>query len=123
MLNKRYRRADAILAAAVLAVALAAAVLLWLLPKTGTAAEITVDGATVATLPLDTDTTYTVEGIGGHNTVVVRGGKVTVTDADCPDKICVRHRAVSRTGESIICLPHRVVVTVIGGTEAVDGEV
>ena len=123
MLNKRYRRADAILAAAVLAVALGVAVLLWVLPKTGTAAEITVDGVTVATLPLNTDTTYTVKGVGGHNTVVVCGGKVTVTDANCPDKICVRHRAVSRAGESIICLPHRVVVTVIGTNEAVDGEV
>ena len=36
-------------------------------------------------------------------------------DADCPDQICVNHRAISRDGESIICLPNQTVVTIRGG--------
>ena len=35
-----------------------------------------------------------------------------MTKADCPDKLCVNQNAVSKNGESIICLPNKVVVTV-----------
>ena len=38
--------------------------------------------------------------------------------ADCTDQICVNHRAVSREGESIICLPNQVVISVTDGEEA-----
>ena len=38
-------------------------------------------------------------------------------DADCPDQICVNHRAISRDGESIICLPNQTIVTIRGGEE------
>ena len=74
-------------------------------------------------LPLDTDTDYIVTGTdGATNTVRIRGGRVSVCAASCPDGLCVRHRAVSRAGESIICLPNRVVVTVDGAAD-VDAEV
>ena len=33
-------------------------------------------------------------------------------EADCPDQICVRHKAISKSGESIVCLPHKVVVEI-----------
>ena len=41
-----------------------------------------------------------------------------MTDADCPDKICVNHATISDVGESIVCLPHRVVVEIVSS----DGE-
>ena len=37
--------------------------------------------------------------------------------AECPDQICVKHRAIFREGESIICLPNEIVVTIRGGEE------
>ena len=37
-----------------------------------------------------------------------------MTDADCPDKLCVKTGRISKTGETIVCLPHRVVVEIIG---------
>ncbi len=81
----------------------------------GGAVEVQVDGATVATLPLDTDTTYVIDGAGGgHNTLVIADGKATVTEATCPDGVCVRHRAIDRAGQSIICLPNKAVVRVVG---------
>ena len=107
-------------------VALAALLLsvgLWLFAGRGQQVEITVDGKTVMTLPLDVDTTVTVPGVDGENTLVIADGTARMQEADCPDGLCVSHRAISRAGESIICLPHRVVVTVVGGTPAVDGEV
>lgn len=48
----------------------------------------------------------------GYNVLVIRHGEVSVSDADCPDKICVRHKAISLNGESIICLPHKLVIQI-----------
>ena len=36
-------------------------------------------------------------------------------DAECPDKLCMRQGAISRDGQTIVCLPHKLVVEVIGG--------
>ncbi len=81
----------------------------------GRAVEVQVDGKAVTTLPLDVDTTYVIDGAdGGHNTLVIVDGKATVTEATCPDGVCVRHRAIDRAGQSIICLPNKVVVRVVG---------
>ena len=55
---------------------------------------------------------------GGYNLILVSEGEVSVTDADCPDKLCVKQRAVSKNGESIICLPHRLVVQISSKEES-----
>ena len=39
-------------------------------------------------------------------------------DADCPDRLCVKQGSISKNGESIVCLPHKVIVTVTGGDGA-----
>ncbi len=78
--------------------------------------EITVDGTVFQTLPLAEDATVTIPGAdGGENVLVIESGKAYMKSASCPDGICVRHYAVSKDGESIICLPNKVVVTVRGG--------
>ena len=50
------------------------------------------------------------------NTLEIRDGCADMTDADCPDKICVNQKAVSRPGETIVCLPNKVVVEVEADT-------
>lgn len=47
---------------------------------------------------------------GGYNLLKIDTDGVSVEDADCPDKICVNHRKISKGGESIICLPHKLVI-------------
>ena len=54
----------------------------------------------------------TIEINGGTNILQIKNGKADMTEADCPDQLCVNQRAISRQGESIICLPHKVVVEV-----------
>lgn len=49
-----------------------------------------------------------------HICVHVGNGKVWVTDADCNDKICERTGEISRAGQSIVCLPNNIVVTISG---------
>lgn len=94
-----------------------------LLRDSGGAKEVTisVDGDVFGTYSLEED--QTVE-IGGTNRLVIEDGTARMEWADCPDQICVNHRPVSRNGESIICLPNEVVVSVKGGEEAeLDGVV
>ena len=53
----------------------------------------------------------------GNYYAVIKDGKAWVKEADCPDKICAKHRPISRSGESIICLPHKLVITVVNEKE------
>ena len=46
------------------------------------------------------------------NTLVIKDGEASMTEADCPDGICVAHRPIKNTGESIVCLPHKIVVEI-----------
>lgn len=69
---------------------------------------VKVDGEIEAVYSLGED--QEIEINGGTNTLVIRNGKADMTEADCPDKLCVNQRAISRNKESIICLPNKVVV-------------
>lgn len=55
--------------------------------------------------------------VNDKNKVLIKDRKVRMEDADCPDQICVNHRAISRDEESIICLPNQTIVTIRGGEE------
>ena len=55
--------------------------------------------------------------VNDKNKVLIKDRKVRMEDADCPDQICVNHRAILRDGESIICLPNQTIVTIRGGEE------
>ena len=48
--------------------------------------------------------------------LTIKDGKADMTFADCPNQICVHHEAIMNKGETIVCLPNRVVVE-IGGAE------
>lgn len=52
----------------------------------------------------------------GTNHLVIKNGKADMTEADCPDKLCVNQKPVSKNHESIICLPNKVIVEVNSGT-------
>lgn len=71
---------------------------------------VKVDGKVTGTYPLDKDQKIKING--GTNILTIKNGKAKMTDADCPDQLCVHQKAISKDKESIICLPNRVVVTV-----------
>ena len=79
---------------------------------------VTIDGEVYGTYPLDVDTEEKIEQEdGSYNLLVIKDGKADVTDASCRDKICVDHRPVDKNGESIVCLPNKVVASVESGAE------
>ncbi|HAG68571.1 MAG TPA: NusG domain II-containing protein, partial [Lachnospiraceae bacterium] len=74
-----------------------------------------------AALPLDRETSLTVTGSEGYSCVVnITSGRADVSDATCPDRLCVHQKRISREGETIVCLPARIVIE-IKGTEAGTG--
>ena len=81
--------------------------------------QLEVDGKVVETLSLDEDTVRKIEtDNGGRNVLVIKDGEAEMSEANCPDGICTNHRKIHRNGESIICLPHKVVVTVVNENDA-----
>ena len=78
------------------------------------------DGEIAAELPLDEDAVLRLEE-GGQNVLRVSGGAIRMEEADCPDGTCVRQGAIQNPGETIVCLPHRVTVTIVGNDEGTGG--
>ena len=71
------------------------------------------DGETISELDLSKDTELVLDdGNGGSNTITVKNGKIAVTDANCPDLVCVHTGSISQTGEVIACLPHKLIITI-----------
>lgn len=90
---------------------------LWLLrPSEASAVQVYCDGNLLLTLDLRIDRQEIVETEFGRNVVTVQGGKVAVTEADCPDGYCMR-RGWCSGGAQIVCLPNRLVLRFTGESE------
>lgn len=91
--------------------------------KSGELVQIEVGGEIKAVLPLSENASFEVEQNGKiTNTVQIQDGFAFVSYADCRDKICAEHKKISRVNESIICLPNKVVVTMISGDNSNSAE-
>ena len=116
----RFRKGD-ILAIA-LVVILAVFVAVCFIPKDSSAsvqAEVYQDGNLVTTLSLAEDKTLE---LGGKyiNIITVSGGKIAITESNCPGEDCVHSGAIHNSGRSIVCLPNSVEVRVVNGESDVD---
>lgn len=77
--------------------------------------KVTVAGELYGTYSLDKNQDI---AINDTNRLVIRDGEADMIKADCPDRICVDQKAISKDKESIICLPNQVVVEIIGGEDS-----
>ena len=84
----------------------------------GTVAVVSVDGEVLERIDLskvreayefEVTTPY------GNNTVHVDPGAISVTEADCPDHVCIYQGRLTGSGIPIICMPHRLVIEIEGG--------
>ena len=76
-------------------------------------------GDQIITINLRAEQEFTLESTGGYNTVTFKGGKIAVTEADCPDQYCVQ-RGFCGSGTPIVCLPHNLVIE-FSGEQKIDG--
>ena len=107
------KKYDFIIIAAVLAISGALFFFLYGAPShSGKYVEIEINGSVSQVLALDEDRVLEIETEGGKNTLEIKDGYAKITEADCPDKICQKHQKICRSGESIICLPHKLVISI-----------
>lgn len=85
-----------------------------LFSDSGKWAVVTVDGEEYGRYPLAVDAEIEIESEGGTNTLVIKDGKADVVSASCPDGLCVKFSAISNNGETIVCLPNKTVVSIVG---------
>ena len=120
--NLKIRKTDLYLIAGLLLVAVTLFVGIRLYGKmttTEAVAVVTVDGKEYGRYPLEKNHTETIHlSDGSYNTFEVKDGYVSMTDASCPDQICVNHNRISKKNETIVCLPDKGVITVENGEEA-----
>lgn len=92
--------------------------------EAGSTARVLVDGEELRTIDLMSTATetFTVEGEDGHRNVVdVEKGRIRVSEANCPDQVCVRQGWISDSATPIVCLPHGLVIEIVGTEDGPDG--
>ena len=47
-----------------------------------------------------------------YNTIEIRGESIRIKGANCYDQVCVQFGFISKSGETAVCLPHKLVVKV-----------
>ena len=82
--------------------------------KKGSQVIIYEDQKEIGRYDLNTDTTKEIQTAKGMNILEIKNGMAYVTEADCPDQVCIRMGKISKTGETIVCLPHKLVIQVEG---------
>lgn len=102
-----------------LVLAAAAAVFYLTQGNHGAQVKVTVDGDLYGTYSLNENQEIRIQKDGViTNVLVIKDGTADITEADCPDRLCVHQRAISKTKETIVCLPNKVVVEVAGSEES-----
>ncbi len=84
----------------------------------GNIISITVEGREYGKYSLEKDQTIVIGEIDHTNTIEIKDGKAYMKTASCPDQLCVNQNAISYDKQSVICLPNKVVVTVISADES-----
>ncbi len=110
----KFKKRDGIFLGLLLVLAVAALLIFFFYDKeNGDYVEITVQGESYGTFLLseEAEIPIYIDGVC-TNTLVISQGCAKMEEADCPDQICVNHVAVSQAGETIVCLPNKIVVTV-----------
>lgn len=110
-------RNDVILVTVILVIAVTVLLFINATKVQGNRVVVKINGVEAQSYALSENTEFEIKtGKNNENSniVVIENGKVRVTEADCPDGICKEYRPISYVGETIICLPHKVVIEIVG---------
>lgn len=94
--------------------------------QTGDKVRISVGGETYGVYDLAQDRTIQVRQNGHTNNIIIQGGHVSMASSDCANQVCVNTGAIYLAGDSIVCLPNRVMVEILseskgGGVDVISG--
>lgn len=116
MKETKNHKFEFLLLAGLIAIGALLALVLLLTRKEGAVVTVRVSGQVVEQFSLHDTVRYTITGAdGGTNLLIVQDGEAWLEDADCPDALCVGMGKIHLNGQSIVCLPHEVVIEIVGG--------
>ena len=105
-------RLDIIIIAAILLASLALLLVMTLLREEGATVVVEIDGVTVATYSLFENGEYSLNG--GTNVLVIENGQAYLNYSDCPDHTCEKTGKIQYVGQTIVCLPNLLTITIKG---------
>ncbi len=105
---------EIILFAVIAAACIAFLAVRYLTREEGATVVVEVNGEEFGTYSLNKDQEI---DINGTNVLIIADGGAFMSQADCPDKLCISQGVISSNGQMIICLPNRVFVQVIDEQE------
>lgn len=118
----RTTKADRFLIVFLIAASIAALIglPLWVSQKTVREVSIQVNGKEQQRIALDGSTDgkiYKISSTYGENLIAIEDQKVHIVEANCPDHLCINQGWISAPGEMLVCLPNRLFVEIVGGSE------
>ena len=111
-------RLDLIVITAAVAFSLLLLLATTLFREEGAVAVVEIDGVTAGEYNLMFNGVYPLNG--GTNVLVVENGVAYLNYSNCPDHTCEKTGKIRYVGQTIVCLPNRVSITIRGGGEGVD---
>ena len=105
-------RLDIIIIAAILLASLALLLVMTLLREEGATVVVEIDGVTVATYSLFENGEYSLNS--GTNVLVIENGQAYLNYSDCPDHTCEKTGKIQYVGQTIVCLPNLLTITIKG---------
>lgn len=85
----------------------------------GDIVEVHLNNKLLYSLPINKEETILIDDIF-QNTIIIENNTVRVTQSTCPDGICENFGSISRGNESIICMPNRLIITIISDSDNID---
>ena len=116
-IDRKTRKRDLILIGLLLLISALMVAFVLLRQNSGKWVVVSVDGVQTARYSLEQNGTYSQNG--GTNQLTIRNGAACMSEAECPDHLCVEMGEIRYSGQMIVCLPNRVFVTI----EGVQGDV
>ncbi len=109
---KKYRN-DVILIIIMIILSVSSWVIIDTVKTEGGSVVVLTDGKETARYPLNKDAEITIKNEDKFNLLIIKDGTAKIIEASCPDKLCVNQHSITYNGETITCLPNKVVVKVI----------
>ncbi|GKX28133.1 lipoprotein [Vallitalea longa] len=82
--------------------------------------EINVDGELYQRIKLSEEKEIRIDGTNGYNIIKIHDDGVEIVESDCPDKICVKTGFITQVGKTIVCLPHKIYIEIVGREDELD---
>ncbi|MFQ7473439.1 MAG: NusG domain II-containing protein [Anaerovoracaceae bacterium] len=114
------KKADIILAVFLIAAGLAMSYIISFGKTAGDELKVTANGKIFGYYPLAENREIEIKQNEHINKITIKDGKVSMSFSDCRGQDCIHQHPISKTGETIVCLPNKVILEITGNEDEYD---